>query len=87
AAKLLEKLAVLYPERVQARFKILELEEKTGIQLLEEAGRKRGCLVSGGVVDLYRAAVIVLDEFRGGKIGKITLELPSKEEAHEEADA
>jgi ribosome biogenesis GTPase A len=38
------------------------------------------------VVDLYRIATIVLDEFRGGKIGKITLELPPKEEAHEEAD-
>ena len=87
AAKLLEKLAVLYPERVQERFKISGLEEKTGIQLLEEAGRKRGCLVSGGVVDLYRAAAIVLDEFRGGKIGKITLELPPKEEDHEEAYA
>jgi len=87
AAKLLEKLAVLYPERVQERFKISGLEEKTGIQLLEEAGKKRGCLVSGGAVDLYRAAAIVLDEFRGGKIGKITLELPPKEEDHEEAYA
>ncbi len=87
AAKLLEKLAVLYPERVQERFKISGLEEKTGIQLLEEAGKKRGCLVSGGAVALYRAAAIVLDEFRGGKIGKITLELPPKEEDHEEAYA
>jgi ribosome biogenesis GTPase A len=80
AAKLLEKLSVLYPERVRERYKIPDLEAKTGLILLEEAGRKRGCLVSGGTVDLYRIAAIVLDEFRGGKIGKITLELPPKED-------
>jgi ribosome biogenesis GTPase A len=80
AAKLLEKLSVLYPERVKERYKIPDLEAKTGLILLEEAGRKRGCLVSGGTVDLYRIAAIVLDEFRGGKIGKITLELPPKED-------
>ncbi len=87
AAKLLEKLAVLYPERVKERFKIAELNEKTGLVLLNEAGKKRGCLVSGGEVDLYRAASIVLDEFRGGKVGKITLEQPPKEEQHEKAES
>lgn len=87
AARLLEKLVVLYPERVKERYKIDELEGKTGLKLLEEAGRKRGCLVSGGEVDLYRAAAIVLDEFRGGKVGKITMELPPKEEViHEKTD-
>ncbi len=87
AAKLLEKLVELYPEKVKERYKIAEPEGKIGLKLLEEAGRKRGCLVSGGEVDLYRIAAIVLDEFRGGKIGKITLELPPKEEeSHEEAN-
>ncbi len=86
AAKLLEKLAVIYPQKVQERYKLTELEGKIGLKLLEEAGRRRGCLVSGGEVDLYRIASIVLDEFRGGKIGKMTLELPPKEEvSHEEA--
>jgi ribosome biogenesis GTPase A len=86
AAKLLEKLAVIYPDRIKERYKLADLEGKIGLKLLEEAGRRRGCLVSGGEVDLYRISAIVLDEFRGGKVGKITLELPPKEESHEEAD-
>ena len=44
--------------------------------LLEKAGRKRGCLVGGGEVDMDRIAAVVLDEFRGGKFGRITLETP-----------
>ena len=76
AGKLMEKLAKRYPKNLMERYKLTDLEGKSGMVLLEEAGRKRGCLVSGGEVDLYRAAAIVLDEFRGGKIGKITLEDP-----------
>jgi ribosome biogenesis GTPase A len=79
AAKLMEVLAETYPEKVKERYKLEEVIGKTGFTLLEEAGRKRGCLVSGGEVDLYRISSIILDEFRGGKIGKITLELPPKE--------
>ncbi|NLU52210.1 MAG: ribosome biogenesis GTPase YlqF [Clostridiaceae bacterium] len=86
AAKLLEKLAVLYPDKIKERYKLEELDGKIGLKLLEEAGRKRGCLVSGGEVDLYRIASIVLDEFRGGRIGKITLEKPQKESTNEEND-
>ena len=44
--------------------------------LLEKAGRKRGFLVRGGGVDTERMARILLDEFRGGKLGRFTLELP-----------
>lgn len=76
AARLMERLAEIYPENLRQRYKLSEVEGKTGLDLLMEAGRKRGCLVSGGEVDLYRIAVIVLDEFRGGRIGKITLEFP-----------
>lgn len=47
-----------------------------GWALLEAAGRKRGFLISGGEVDLERTANILLDEFRGGKLGRITLEWP-----------
>ena len=45
-------------------------------RLLEAAGRKRGFLISGGDVDTERMAKILLDEFRGGKLGRFTLELP-----------
>ena len=47
-----------------------------GYELLELVGRKRGFLISGGEINTERAAITVLDEFRSGKLGKITLELP-----------
>jgi ribosome biogenesis GTPase A len=80
AGKLMERLSKRYPQLLAQRYKLTDLD-KRGLELLEDAGRKRGCLVSGGEVDLYRAAAIVLDEFRGGKIGKITLESPPEVEA------
>ena len=47
-----------------------------GYRLLCTAGKKRGFLISGGEVDTERMAKILLDEFRGGKLGRFTLELP-----------
>lgn len=76
AAKLFERLTLLYPQELMVRYKLSEIEGKNGFTLLEEAGRKRGCLIAGGEVDLNRIAIIVLDEFRGGRIGKISLEEP-----------
>lgn len=84
AGKLMERLAALYPDELMARYKLSQVQDRTGLMILEEAGRNRGCLVSGGEVDLYRAAAIVLDEFRGGRIGKITLESPPGEIKAEE---
>ena len=60
---------------------MLALEE--GYDLLEAIGRKRGMLIAGGEVNLERAAVMLLDEFRGGKIGRITLEAPPREPGRE----
>ena len=68
-------MADCYPERLAERYKISELKESPE-ELLEEIGRKRGCLVSGGVVDLARAADLFLNELRGGKLGKISFEKP-----------
>jgi ribosome biogenesis GTPase A len=76
AAKLMEKLAVLYPAELAQRYKLQGIDEKSGVVLLEEAGRKRGCLVSGGEIDYNRIGNIVLDEFRAAKIGRMTLECP-----------
>jgi ribosome biogenesis GTPase A len=83
------KLYETYPELIKSRYKLdmankndlngkynLDSEIRQGYSMLENAGKKRGCLVSGGNVDLNRIAAIVLDEFRGGKIGRITLEKP-----------
>lgn len=76
ACHLMELLAQRKPEALTDRFKIVPQEGMNGWQLLEEGARKRGFLISGGEVDLERVANILLDEFRGGKMGRITLELP-----------
>jgi len=78
ASILMEYLNSQYPGFLKERYKFDLEKSSKGYEILETAGRKRGCLISGGEVDLNRIAVIVLDEFRGGKIGKITLEKPSE---------
>lgn len=81
AAKLMARMARLYPARLAQRYKLASLEDKAGMDLLLEAGRKRGCLVAGGEVDLHRISAIVLDEFRGAKLGRISLERPPEKTA------
>lgn len=78
ASRLLEVLRETYPQAMAARYKLegLDLSEMQGYELLELVGRKRGFLISGGEINTERAAITVLDEFRNGKLGKITLELP-----------
>ncbi|MDL2253950.1 50S ribosome-binding GTPase, partial [Ruminococcaceae bacterium OttesenSCG-928-I18] len=80
AAGLLHQLAPLFPEKLAARFRLdpAALPED-GWELLTLVGKKRGMLVSGGEVDTERAAIAVLDEFRAGKFGRITLEAPRAE--------
>lgn len=62
-----------YPELIKARYKISGEDD-----VLVEIARKRGMLISGGEPDVERAAAALLDEFRGGKIGRITLDEPPK---------
>ncbi len=78
AMLLLEYLHRNYPQMLKERYKV-EMEETDGLALLEMVGRKRGMLLSGGVVNTERAAIMVLDEFRSAKLGRITLELPPQE--------
>lgn len=73
--KLLSYLRENYYLLLKDRFKLVELEEDA-YSLLLLIGKKRGCIVSGGEVDPYRAASVILDEFRSGKIGNITLDIP-----------
>ena len=82
ACRLLAMLAEKYPERLKERYKLTSLEGD-GWELLQAVGRKRGMLISGGEVNTERAAITVLDEFRSGKLGRITLELPSEYEVKE----
>lgn len=79
AMKLLSYLAEQYPDSLADRYKIQAESEDTGLELLEEVGRKRGMVISGGEINTERAAITVLDEFRSGKLGRITLELPERE--------
>ena len=76
AMRLLSYLAKNYPERLAERFKMTELDGLSGWELLKLAGRKRGMLVSGGEVNTERAAITVMDEYRGGKLGRLTFEAP-----------
>ena len=65
-----------YKENVISRYNIEISDEDDGYEILQKVGRKRGMLISGGEVNTERAAITVLDEFRSGKLGKITLEEP-----------
>lgn len=76
AMHLMELLYARRPEALAERYKITPEPGMTGWALLESAARRRGFLISGGEVDLERMATILLDEFRGGKLGRVTLELP-----------
>ncbi len=79
AMKLLCYLADNYPNSLKERYKVEAQPDDTGLVLLEKVGRKRGMMISGGEIDTERAAITVLDEFRSGKLGKITLEMPERE--------
>lgn len=79
ACNLLELLSGKYPQMIIERYKLNEEDVKQeNFTLLECIGRKRGCVVSGGNIDTFRAASLLLDDFRSAKIGKITLELPER---------
>ena len=68
-----EVLREKYPELLNARYKLSGEPD-----ILTDIAKARGMLVSGGVPDTERAAATFLDEYRGGRIGRITLELPAK---------
>ena len=81
---LMAYLGTNYPEALRTGYKLPSLPERQdgeedvawGYRLLEAAGKKRGFLISGGEVDTERMAKILLDEYRAGKLGRFTLEMP-----------
>ena len=78
--ELLEYLRDNYQEELKTRYKITDdLTDKKGYEILEIVGKRRGLVISGGEIDMERAANIVLDEFRAAKIGRVTLEVPPVE--------
>ena len=76
AAKLLVTLRDAYPAALQERYKIDIDPDLQGWELLEACARKRGFLMARGEVNTERMAAVLLDEFRGGKLGRISLERP-----------
>lgn len=62
-----------YPERLVERFKFKEMPE-TSEAVLDEIGRRRGCLRPGGIVDRNKASTLLLNEIRSGKLGKLSFE-------------
>jgi ribosome biogenesis GTPase A len=75
ALKLVERLQISYTAKLKERYKLAEVFENP-VDTLDAIGKKRGTLISGGQIDYNRIAVILLDEFRGGKMGNISLERP-----------
>ena len=77
AVNLADELAKSYKKELYERYKISDsFTYEMSYELLEEIGRKRGCLIKGGEIDYTKAANILIDEFRSGKIGRISLERP-----------
>lgn len=76
AVRLLEVLKKDYSGRLTERYKITGFEELEAWEILELIGRKRGMLISGGEIDTLRTSAMLLDEYRAGRLGKLSLEFP-----------
>ena len=79
ACRLMELLHKFYPQTLLERYKVEAPEETPGWELLEMAGRKRGFLLARGEINTERMAKVLVDEFRSGKLGKFTLEMPEED--------
>lgn len=75
--KLVEKLNLISTKFLENRYNI-SVEDKTSIDIIMEIGKRRGCIIKGGEIDFSKASKIILDEYRKGIIGRITLELPQE---------
>ena len=80
AVRLLDFLRSLKPADFMVRFKLddVDLDAIDSYELLNVIGKKRGMLISGGEINTERAGIMLLDEFRSGKLGRITLEMPER---------
>lgn len=76
ACFLMELLWKYYPQTLRDRYSVDMPEDTPGYMLLEEAGRKRGYLLSRGEINTERMAKVLIDEYRSGKLGHFTLQMP-----------
>lgn len=79
AANFLVRLRAMYPDAIRRRYKLNPEADMAGWELLEQAAKNRGFLAGRGEYDTERMSAVLLDEFRGGKLGRITLERPSED--------
>ncbi len=84
AFHLLKMLTERYPEQVKERYKLDVLSEET-LEIMDEIAVKRGCIKRGREIDYDKVSRLILDEYRKGTIGKITLERPNEVTAEQEA--
>ena len=76
AANFMLRLCELYPDAGKERYGVVRTGEENGFELLEQAAKRRGFLVSKGEYDIERMANTLLDEYHGGKLGRLSLERP-----------
>ena len=76
SCRLLEVLSSLRPQAITERYKLDNIDGLQGWEILELIGKKRGFLIKGGEINYERTAVMLCDEFRGGMLGRLSLELP-----------
>ncbi len=77
AIKLVHRLRDLYPAELATRYKLTDgdgWQDLTDVDLVMLIGKKRGCLIPGGIVDSERVSNLLIDEFRAGKIGRMTID-------------
>lgn len=78
ALKLIEKLKNIAPDSLEERYKISDIKEMSPLEIMDEIGKNRGALMRGGLIDYEKVSGIILDEFRKGTLGRITLEEPNE---------
>lgn len=78
ALKLIEKLKNISPASLEERYKISDIKEMSPLEIMDEIGKNRGALMRGGLIDYEKVSGIILDEFRKGTLGRITLEEPNE---------
>ena len=78
ALKLIEKLKNIAPASLEERYKISYIKEMSPLEIMDEIGKNRGALMRGGLIDYEKVSGIILDEFRKGTLGRITLEEPNE---------
>lgn len=78
ALKLIEKLKNIAPVSLEERYKISDIKEMSPLEIMDEIGKNRGALMRGGLIDYEKVSGIILDEFRKGTLGRITLEEPNE---------